>query len=271
MGTAYEILGIALGITMLVASTIFNYGWIVLLVMGIVRQKRAKNGLKLIIISGVWVLALIGLGIFALRHIGPVEKFDPMTYKGTMGRIELSYTGESKLTLYPVGKPKKLEVPVTNGTALAPTGNYTLMRCDITAKGQDNQDWTESCSLYSPGPNHISIQKNTPYKLQLGLPLNASVSVKPESDGKVMISLIQTGTGNVNTSTWIQDQGGWSWSPGFQVLDKAGNVIWQDKFAYGTHQYSGRVPSNVKGDVIIRPIVKGCPFKVKIIDTKWMR
>ena len=237
MTTSFGILGIAI----LVVAAIFALGWIVPLVMGIVRQKKTKNGLALIIIGGVW--GLIGLTIIAIPTFGyvqmrkytHVEKFDPTTYKGTMGKIELSYTGESKLTLMSVDHPKRMallermELLVTNGIAMAPIGNYMMAMCEFTAKDQNNQIWTASCYLPSSGSNKISIQANTPYKLQVGPPFTASVSAEPGDDGKVTMNLMLAGAGN--TSYGIRGPG--TWAPGFQVLDKTGNVVWQGKFAYG--------------------------------------
>jgi len=228
----------AVGLLALAVGAVVFLGWLVLLVIGIVRwRRRATAGIALTIIGAIWgfgAIAVGGLGALAYRQFSRairVENFDPAGYKGEMGTIVLPYKGESSLVLMSQVGAKSIRVRAKDGVAQAPAGKYYLSSYEAVAKDQQRARWTASCfpGRQAMGSRSLSLGAASPQQLDLGPPFTASVVVRNATGAKPILDLSITGRGG-NSYTIFRGDGR---PPSFQVVSRDAQVLWQGRFEYG--------------------------------------
>lgn len=236
MEAGYGILGIA--VTALVA--VFILGWIAPLVMGILRRRRAEGGLALIIIGGVWGLASLLLICFFVRQIQLIEDggtaFNPAKCRKPMGSIVLPYSEGGELQVFAAKKPllfKKpaLLLPISDGAALAPIGNYKLGGYRVAARDAENVRWTASSRgiRSEGGRKEIRVRADSITRLDFGKQFTARVNITDPAPELAIFNLEITDSDGESCD---MRKNGDSIAE-FQVLDKKGSIIWEGKFDAG--------------------------------------
>lgn len=148
---------IFIGFLMLGIMLIILFGWIYLLISGIVRVKREKGGKGRLIGGAVWgILSVLVLIYYINLFRGmsgqfEAEDFNPQEYTGTLGEISIPYKGESFLGLYDTVEGKTIRFTSPDGTFRVPPGDYSVSSWTGTVKrtGEDKSEWTVSASHYS--------------------------------------------------------------------------------------------------------------------------
>ncbi len=231
MGSVGTIIGLA-------TVGIIALGWIVLLVIGIIRIKRRRRaGVVLTVIGGIWgllALSLLGFGTYTYQRamrVSRVEDFDPEQYEGEMGSIVLPYKGESSLEVQDKESQKRMGLSTTNGTVLAPAGAYDLYSYEVIDEDGNGAKWTASGSLSSVESREISIEAGSTQDLEIGPAFTAKVTVKKKGQDEAVLDFKLIGRGGGNYTITGMDKG--RKAPGFQVVDKSGDILWQGKFEYG--------------------------------------
>lgn len=232
--------GLIIGILALVLAGLIGLGWLVPLVLGIVRLRRRSGGVVLTVLGGTWALGvgLVGaLGWLTYRtflEFGPgaasplkVEQFEPAKYQGETGTIVLGYKGESSLEAYQRDGTKALRLSTNDGIVKAPVGNYHVMGYQALAKEQSGAEWVARCS---PGAR-VSVKAGSSTELKLGPPLTASITVKTRGKDQVSMDLKLAGVDGGQYT--ISKKGGRDEPPSFVALNKAGQVVWKGRFSYG--------------------------------------
>jgi len=235
------------GIRVLAAIAILGFvlclaaGWVVLLVIGIIRlRKRAPAGVALTVIGGVWgalslsVVAIgVGVSVYAHRQaarFGGMEDFDPVQYQGRKGSIVVPHKGESSLRLQEEGG-KLIRLHTKDGVLVAPAGTYRLVSFEAVGKDENNQEWEARCYFPPRTPGKVSVTDGSSQDVKVGPPFRASVSVTPKGQDQATFDLKLTGSdGNQYT---IARKGGRSEPPSFQVISKSGEILWQGRLEYG--------------------------------------
>jgi hypothetical protein len=229
-----------LGFIILIVVAVIAIGWIIPLIIGLVRLRKKKSGgLALTIIGGVWgavAIVIIAIGVYSVfqaRRYMQVEEFNPATYKGSTGKIVMSYKGDSMLTVMTMNNPKRLRLTAKDGVALAPVGSYTPLQFEAELADKDGNEWAASSTLVAKDPNQISVQPDISCEIKVGPPLKASVSIDKggNKDDEYFLSLELTGVDGGSYS--VRKLGKDDWAPGFEFIDSAGKVVWQGKFEYG--------------------------------------
>jgi len=224
-----------LGILVIALATALLIGWLVPLIIGIVKLRRRTGGIALTIIGVMWALGASGLaavGYVAYRQLGAalrVADFDPATYHGQTGTVTLPYQGESSLIVRAKPAGAKLGLRVRDGVAQAPVGRYELQTYSMSMKDKAGVAWT--ASHFPSTSQELEVTTASPVRLNLGPPFTARVDVSAGPGGKTMLQLGISGrAGGAYT---IMSGQGRAAPPRFEVLDGSGQVVWQGSFEYG--------------------------------------
>jgi len=217
-------------------------GWLVPLVVGIVRSRRGKGGVGCIVLGGVWgflALCLLGFVCFVwfsfsqARTAWQPQTFDPAVHTGALGRIEFPHGGDAVLTLQHGGTPDGsayLQLNATDGVAVAPAGELSIWSCDLKHKDADGNTWQASCYNPKGESGKLTVPTNGVACVALGPPLEARIKTRAMAEGKRSFDLKITGPHGNKFSVRAEGHGR---APGFEVLNAAGETVWTGKFAYG--------------------------------------
>ena len=118
-------------------------GWVVPVIVGIIRLRRRTGGPALLIIGGVWFLGaagVVGLGVVWYRTFSAgfaIKDFDPAGHAGQTGTVALPHKGESSLVVGDEAQRTRLRLRVRDGAAVAPAGRFQVFSYTATAKAGD--------------------------------------------------------------------------------------------------------------------------------------
>ena len=221
----------------LLIMVIIVFAWIIPLIIGIVNVRKTWGKIVLIV-SGIWGLAvvvgigaLITLSVFhATRESQAYKEFDPATYSGAMGRIELPLAGQSSLMLTDEHDGNQITVTSTNTQFTVPCGQYQLYFYSAVLAGDQDTQWNLNCQLYKK-PENISVGTNTITEISIGQSLTASVSAAFPKPGQMSLMYnLQDDQGRSYSLRKIDKE---MESPGFEMLDPQGTVVLRGSFEYG--------------------------------------
>lgn len=227
---------LSVGILGLLAVLLF--GWIVPLVIGIVRRHSKRGGGVLLIIGGVW--GVIGISLMVLMAVAIVnlvrtaqsdhaEEFSAATYPGPTGWAGVSWPGEFKITLAGTGERSvPLRVQGSNGAAVAPAGTSTLTAVEFTESAA-NGEWSAS-ARFRKGRS-VTIEAGATNPIPAALPLIASIEPEPVCGTNVVFNFRLVD--NQGDSWQIRESGPGARAPGFEVRGPDDVVLWRGDFQYG--------------------------------------
>ena len=220
-----QYLSIALGV-------VFAVGWIIPLALGIkqLRHHHGPAGVILTVIGALWALPAIAALVMAtlyyttFRKYSEVHNFDPTHQSGPCATVIIPWQGQATLEYSYGGKRYISESG--NGQFAVPAGRLTPP--SFTAYSTpDKQGWQARSTLY--GKEGLTLAPKEQRTVTAGPPYAAKVTWR-ESAGKATMSLEIKDAGGYSAS--LSDPGRKS-PPRFEVLDQAGQVVWQGNFAYG--------------------------------------
>ena len=154
--------------------------------------------------------------------------FNPRTYKGKMGSIALTYRGESSMVLRSRQSGKTLAFYTKNGEFQAPTGSYDVRGYQAVARDSEGK-WTAYCLTVRRTPP-IVVAANSTRKVDFGPPFAASINVSRSGRDRVSLGFDLGGAGG---HRYIVVKGGSLEPPGFEMIDRSGQVVWEGNFKFG--------------------------------------
>jgi hypothetical protein len=213
---------------------VIGLGWIIPLVIGIVKRKTAL-GIVLIVLSCTWVL-FIGLMSFGLFVISRIEtrgmetvKFNPDTYDGPVGTIKVSFPAKTTLYLIEEKNEKRYQVDSDSNELITPCGRFKLYMYAGSIPADDGTRWSVNTYLYNK-KCYAQIEPGSVVELVFGPPLEASVSPGKQGTNVRFNFNLRDSAGNKYTLARI---GSKLPPPKFNVVDAAGTVVWSDAFEFG--------------------------------------
>ena len=192
---------------------------------------------------GQWAAARLVLLVVACLALGcsasdspsgrpaQVNEFDPARYEGEMGKIVLTYKGESALLVHNAAGGKLLRLSTRDGTLLAPVGSYTLVAHEARATDEKGVEWTATAYLMGRRSPTVTVAVGTPVQLEVGPPLKASVHVRGGDLGNLLLDLRLLGRGG--DQYVISGKRGSRETQRFKIIGPSGDVVAQGKFEYG--------------------------------------
>ncbi|MHB1459290.1 MAG: hypothetical protein ACYC0V_20460 [Armatimonadota bacterium] len=265
---------IAFGVIMLIFVLFFAVGWIALLINGIVRLRRGrrKQGIIMTSIGGVWgLIAIVGIVAMTIQTRSTLKEleetpFDSLTYAGPKGDISIPYKGEARLVVGNKETKKFLALESSDGIFGVPVGSYDISRYEVIAIRDVNSYYYAICYFGRGIQKSISVRTNDRTKLDIGPPLTAFVEVEKTDADSIKLRLL------------IVDSAGYKYrlkspvfKPRFMIVDASGKTIREGDLKndhMGSYVFSGDIPSSVKGDLIIKPVIPKMLFKVIIKETR---
>lgn len=221
----------------LIFAAALALGWVVPLVVGIIRIRRGAVGTALTVIGAAWGILAIpvcGLAFYGYRQVASyteIEDFDHTQYRGETGTIVVPYKGKSSLVVADKNSDKQIRFSTTDGTMIVPVGTYELFSYDVADEDENGIKWEASCYLFRLKSGKISVGPGSSQELDIGPPFTAKVTTK--SKGRDEASFDMKLTGRDGCQYTISKSGGSRKAPVFHVLGESGNVLWQGSFKYG--------------------------------------
>jgi hypothetical protein len=225
-------------IPILLLFALFSLGWIVLLVIGIVRRRRQlPGGLVMIILGGLWgvpAIGVIALASFAFYQVSAyepitVKPFDAATYAGETGTIMLNYAGDATLQVGTTNANEHLALSGSGGVITAPAGVLSPSRFEGKREGRGGT-WEVSAYLGRGNSKTITVASDMPVAFEAGPPLSASIKVKQKANRQVSLDFELKGRDAQRyTITGPKRQQ----TPRFEIRDGQGEIVLSGAFAYG--------------------------------------
>lgn len=213
---------------------VIGLGWIIPLVIGIVKRKTGL-GIALIVLSCSWLVlvALMSFGLFMVNRIQPrrieVVEFNPDAYDGPVGSIKVTFPAETTLYLTDEQNKKRYKVQSESNELTAPCGRFKVYRYTGVATAENGSRWTIGTYLYNK-QCYVQVQPDSAVELAFGPPLEASVSPGMLRANANFNFLLKDSTGNAYTLTRTGER---LPPPKFNVINAAGTVVWSDAFEFG--------------------------------------
>lgn len=226
-----------IGFMALALMLIFVFGWIFLLISGIVKLRRGvkQAGTIMTITGAVWgamALAFIVFGVYStikFTNMQNAETFDAASYKGDKGRIKALFNGESTIEVTKKGKEKPMELVSDNGEFYAPVGEYKIDYYEMRKKDKSGYMWSAYSYIYGSKNLTATVEKDSDAEIDVGQSLTASVSAKKSGEDVITVSLRVNDSKNHYFA--IMDKN--SKAPGFVAVDKNGKTVMSGDFEYG--------------------------------------
>ena len=213
---------------------IVGLGWLIPLVIGIVKRKKT-SGIILLILSACWFvivcIAAAGIVFYALSQSKQYEivKFDPDTYIGPVGTIKVNYPVKTILYVTDKKNSKRLSFHSDSNQLTAPCGSFELFKYSGSIDTDDGANWSLETYLYGK-KCYVDVQSNSVVDLVFGPPLEASVSHRIQKPTITLNFLLEDSAGNKYSINRVNKR---LPPPKFNVIDSAGAIAWSGSFAYG--------------------------------------
>jgi len=240
-------LGPVPGVISLIVAACVVFGWIVPLVVGIVRLRRRSRsdtaGLVLTIVASIWGVGGLVLGVcvgafwllFALvGAFNEVEQFDPSQYEGPMGVIVVPYEDRASLQVMSMGEDDTiLELSSDNGRFQAPVGEYWLWMFTAKKTDEDGSEWHATSFLAMADDDELSVQADGETTLEFGPPFTASILVSEDEEEDEVGLFLQFVDSRGNEYSIARADWEEATPPRFEVRSSSGELALKGQFEYG--------------------------------------
>jgi hypothetical protein len=172
-------------------------------------------------------------GIFVFgqleRSSYEIVAFDPDTYDGPVGTINVSYPAKTVLYVTDEKENKRLSVHSDSNELTAPCGRLALFKYECSVGADDGSRWSLTTYLYNK-KCYALVKQDAVVELALGPPLEASVSHRIRKPNVTFDFLLKDSAGNNYSLTRINKR---LPPPKFTVIDSSGDIAWSGSFKYG--------------------------------------
>jgi len=226
-----------IGIILLSVGVSLCFGWLIPLIVGLVKWRRKTGATWWLVGSGIWAslaVVFIGFCVFSaltVRRKYATEEFKMENYVGDRATLVLPYSGSGTLSIRQVDTGKALRVSFANTNSVAvPAGTLTIWHLAYQDKNAEGiVTGGMNCSLEAK--ENIVAQPNEIITLSGGVPLTASITAKKKPDDQLQLDYVLTDRAGNRISMW----GGSSAKekPKFEVLGPDGKCFWSGELEYG--------------------------------------
>jgi hypothetical protein len=201
-------------------------------------KQRRRAGVVWTAVAGLWVVLVLGgviaLGLFTYRRTTaayqPPEGFDPASYTGAVGRIELSHKGEAALQAWSAERKKAIRFTSKDGVVLAPVGEYMVHQFEAMTPDAKGEVWVAR-GVFSGSQPSVQVKDGVTVSLTSGAPFKAEVKVKAKPGDQAELELLLTGADGLKYT--LSRRSGPTAPPRFEVFSATEELVWQGKFEYG--------------------------------------
>ncbi len=230
------IVGILIGIITLVVMAFIFLGWLLPLIIGLVRRKKGKSCTGLIIFGGVWggvaavLAAVMAFAVFSfmeLQSSWQVEAFDASAYDGDTAAVVFPYKGGDAVLTASTEDDVNYTFGTSNGKFVVPAGTITPTSYSISLKDEQGKYWSAMWRFHSSHEDPLNCEADGEVKLDWAPPLVMKATRKGLADGSQKIGMkVVDGSGHeVNLSC--------EKTPVLQIIDESGKVVGKHTMEYG--------------------------------------
>jgi hypothetical protein len=213
------------------------FGWLIPLVIGLVKVSRKSGGKGWLIGSGVWAfcaLIIVGLFIFSVvsaQHRLAAETFNEATYAGDRATLILPYSGSGSLSFRQTAENKSWQVSFSNtNRVVVPAGVLKVWYLSYNIKNKEGAfSGGMNCSFASR--EDLVVKAGDVLTLPGGTPFTAAITAKRADGDKLKINYSLTDVAGNRITYWGMDSE--NKKPNFEAIGPDGSCFWSDHLEYG--------------------------------------
>jgi len=232
-----EVFVVLIGIVIFAFLVGLSLGWLIPLVIGLVKMSRKTGGKGWLIGSGVWAFCafvLVGLGIYSFAKAQrqyATEDFNAETYSGDKAALILPYSGSGSLSFRNIDQNKSFQVSFTETNRVAvPAGLLKVWYLSYNFNNKaDEMTGGMSCSLASE--ENLVVKAGDFITLQGGAPITAAITAKRAEGDKLRINYSLTDVAGNRISYWGMDSE--NKKPKFEAIGPDGSCFWSGQLEHG--------------------------------------
>jgi uncharacterized membrane protein len=215
----------------------FSFGWLIPLVIGLVKYSRKTGGKGWLIGSGIWaVCALVVFGLFIFSVVSAQRQFasEPFnldSYKGERATLVLPYSGSGTLSLRQTDINKSWQVTFSDtNSVVVPAGQLRIGYLSYEMKDKEGEiSGGMNCSFASK--EDLVAKAGETLILQGGAPLTAAIKAKRADGDKIKIDYSLTDVAGNRISYWHMNSK--DKNPKFEAIGPDGSCFWSGQLEYG--------------------------------------
>jgi hypothetical protein len=226
-----------IGLVVFVFLVGFSFGWLIPLVIGLVKMSRKSGGKGWLMAACVWAVTafvVVGVGIYsavAAHRQYATEEFKAETYAGDLATLVLPYSGSGELSFSQVEQKKSWQVSfVETNCVVVPTGVLRVGYLSYTFRNKANEmTGGMGCSLASS--LDMVVKAGDELTLHGGAPITAAVTAKRADGDKIKINYSLTDVAGNRITYWTLNSN--NKGPKFEAIGPDGSCFWSDHLEYG--------------------------------------
>jgi hypothetical protein len=232
-----EVFVILIGIVIFAFLVGLSFGWVVPLVIGLVKMSRKSGGKGWLMAACVWAVCafvVVGLGIYSFAKAQrqyAAEEFNQETYSGDKATLILPFSGSGSLSFRHVEQDKSFEVSFTEtNRVVVPAGLLKVWYLSYSFNNAAGEMiGGMSCSLASE--EDLVVKAGDEITLQGGAPITATIKAKRADGDKIKINYSLTDVAGNRISYWSLNSK--NKGPKFEAIGPDGSCFWSEHLEYG--------------------------------------
>jgi hypothetical protein len=213
------------------------FGWMIPLVVGLVKLRRKTGAKWWLMGSGIWAGLELSFIVFCVYFAMTVsrryanEEFKAENYSGDRATLILPYSGTGTLSIRQVNTGKSLRVSFVNtNSVVVPAGRLAVWHLTCQSKNAGGLV-TDGMNCSFESKEDIVAQPNDVITVKGGFPLTASITAKKKPDNKLQLDYVLTDVAGNRISMSGGSQK--NETPKFQAIGLDGNCFWSGQLDYG--------------------------------------
>jgi len=226
-----------IGLVVFVFLVGLSFGWLIPLVIGLVKVSRKTGGKVWLMVACVWACSaffIVGLGIYAAVRTHSqyaTEAFNEKTYSGDKAALILPFSGCGSLSFQNVEQKKAFQVSFTKtNRVVVPAGllKVRYLSYDFN-NAMGEMTGGMSCSLASQ--ENLVVKAGDELTLQGGAPIIAAITAKRADDDTIKINYSLTDVAGNRITYWNLNSK--NKGPKFEAIGPDGSCFWSEHLEYG--------------------------------------
>ena len=218
----------------LILALFFCLGWILPLVIGLVRRRKGKSSAALIVLGGVWGgISVLGLGLLSIAVIlymntvgrWDVTDFDPSSYEGNTAVVMVPAQGKAEMTAAMGDGSTSYRFSSERGEFVVPAEKLDVYSFSLSRQDAEGKQW--QLSWWFNDDYQLDPSAAGPVSIDKGPPLTVRVKRRELPDGAQKIEMETLDSRGMKVSLDAPH------NPVIQIIDESGAVIWSHKMEHG--------------------------------------
>jgi len=214
-----------------------TFGWVIPLVIGLVKMSRKAGGKPWLMLACVWAvcaIVIVGGGIYVIARAQSqyvTETFNEKTYSGDKAAILLPFSGSGSLSFRHVEQDKSFEVSFSETNRVTVPAGLLKVRYLTYNFNNAMGEMTSGMSCLLTSEEDLVVKAGDELTLQGGAPITAAVTAKRADGDKIKINYSLTDVAGNRISYWSLNSK--NKGPKFEAIGPDGSCFWSEHLEYG--------------------------------------